>query len=150
MTFAILLHALKRRALNVGMALAVFTIVLTPLAAHLVRHSSVDDQALAASDASKVYDDKLMRLAEILGALHYLRAVCGAEDGQKWRTAVAELIKSEGTTALRKAIIARRFNRGYRGYSRTYRNCTTSAQTTIKRFFAEAVTLSDQLLELAK
>ena len=31
------------------------------------------------------YDNKLMRLAEILGAVHYLRELCGAQEGQVWR-----------------------------------------------------------------
>ena len=36
--------------------------------------------ALRAQDA-KPYDDQLMRLAEILGAVHYLRELCSANDG---------------------------------------------------------------------
>ena len=31
------------------------------------------------------FDGSLQRLAEILGALHYLRNICGANEGQKWR-----------------------------------------------------------------
>src|SRR5262249_39691004 len=31
------------------------------------------------------FDASLQRLAEILGALHYLRSICGANEGQKWR-----------------------------------------------------------------
>ena len=106
--------------------------------------------AATASDGARPYDQKLMRLAEILGAMHYLRELCGAKDGQKWRSAMSGLVRSEGTSALRKAMIARRFNRGYRGYNRTYRNCTQSAKTTIARFFAEAVEISDDLLKLAQ
>jgi uncharacterized protein (TIGR02301 family) len=111
---------------------------------------AVVSPARAATEDTRPYDQKLMRLAELLGALHYLRALCGADDGQKWREATSELIRSEGTSALRKATIARRFNRGYRGYSRTYRQCTASAKTTISRFIVEAVTISDELLKLAK
>jgi len=32
------------------------------------------------------FDGSLQRLAEILGALHYLRNICGANEGQKWRS----------------------------------------------------------------
>jgi uncharacterized protein (TIGR02301 family) len=124
--------------------LAALVLVVAPVAPQPSGH------ARAANDDSRPYDQKLMRLAEILGALHYLRALCGAEDGQKWREATSELIRSEGTSALRKATIARRFNRGYRGYSRTYRHCTGSAKTTISRFVVEAVTISEDLLKLAK
>src|SRR5688572_33237160 len=31
------------------------------------------------------FDGDLARLSEILGALHYLRGLCGAKEGQKWR-----------------------------------------------------------------
>ena len=31
------------------------------------------------SSDSKPYDDKLLRLSEILGAVHYLRELCGAK-----------------------------------------------------------------------
>src|SRR5437660_1262572 len=31
------------------------------------------------------YDRDLQRLSEILGALHFLRAICNSNEGQKWR-----------------------------------------------------------------
>lgn len=104
----------------------------------------------APSGDSRAYDNRLMRLSEILGAVHYLRELCDGKDGQRWRTAVNELIKSEGSTALRRATIAQRFNLGYRSYRRTYRNCTPSAKSTIDRFFKEALEISDELIKLGK
>ncbi|MDH3196540.1 MAG: TIGR02301 family protein, partial [Hyphomicrobiales bacterium] len=32
-----------------------------------------------------VYEDRLLRLSEILGGLHFLRQLCGFEDGAVWR-----------------------------------------------------------------
>ena len=49
------------------------------------------------------YDNKLMRLAEILGAVHYLRELCGAQEGQIWRDQMKEILRNEGTTAVRRA-----------------------------------------------
>ena len=98
----------------------------------------------------RAYDPQLMRLSEILGAVHYLRELCQGKDGQRWRDAVNQLIKTEGNTALRRATIARRFNLGYRGYRRTYRKCTPSAKTTITRFFKEAIEISSSLIKLGK
>ncbi|QKP78860.1 TIGR02301 family protein [Methyloligella sp. GL2] len=83
------------------------------------------------------YDDKLMRLAEILGALHYLRELCGAQEGQLWREQMDALVKSEGTTAVRRARLVNNFNDGYRGFRRTYRTCTDSATVAIDRFTLE-------------
>jgi uncharacterized protein (TIGR02301 family) len=95
---------------------------------------------------TRPYDDKLLRLSEILGAVHYLRELCGADEGQLWRDRMRELLDAEGTSALRKARLTRSFNKGYQGYSRTYRTCTPSAQTAINRFLAEATQIADGLL----
>ena len=44
----------------------------------------------------RAYDARLMRLSEILGAVHYLRELCDGKDGMRWRNAVNDLIKTEG------------------------------------------------------
>ncbi|MEL6374203.1 MAG: TIGR02301 family protein [Pseudomonadota bacterium] len=91
------------------------------------------------------YDQRLMRLAEILGATHYLRELCGANDEQLWRQHMQALIKTEGSTALRRAELTRNFNRGYRNYQRTYSNCTPSAKTAIQRFMDRGAAISHDL-----
>ncbi len=58
--------------------------------------------AHAASD-TKPYDDRLLRLSEILGAVHYLRELCGANEGQYWRDRMRDLMDAEGSSALRRA-----------------------------------------------
>ena len=97
---------------------------------------------------AKPYDDRLLRLSEILGAVHYLRELCGANDGQMWRERMQELMTAEGTSALRRARLTRSFNQGYRSYSRTYSACSPSAQTAITRFVGEAAQLADLLLKV--
>jgi uncharacterized protein (TIGR02301 family) len=104
--------------------------------------------AARAQDA-KPYDDQLMRLAEILGAVHYLRELCSANDGQLWRDHMQTLINAETPSVQRKARIARSFNQGYRSYSRTYTTCTPSAQTAIGRFMSEGAEISDNLADKA-
>ena len=100
----------------------------------------------AASD-TKPYDDRLLRLAEILGAVHYLRELCSANEGQYWRERMQDLMTAEGSTALRRAKLTRAFNQGYRSYSRTYNSCSPSAQTAITRFLGEGRELSEGLLK---
>lgn len=102
--------------------------------------------ARAASD-SKPYDDRLLRLSEVLGAIHYLRELCGANEGQYWRDRMRDLMDAEGSSALRRAKLTRAFNQGYRSYSRTYNTCSPSAQTAITRFLSEGSDLSDGLLK---
>ena len=96
---------------------------------------------------AKPYDDRLLRLSEILGAVHYLRELCGANDGQVWRDRMRELMDAEGSSALRRAKLTRSFNNGYRSYSRTYNSCTPSAQTAISRFMAEGADIADNLMK---
>jgi uncharacterized protein (TIGR02301 family) len=103
--------------------------------------------AQAVSPDGKPYDDGLFRLSEILGAVHYLRELCGADDGQLWRDRMSELVKAEGYSALRRARLTRSFNKGYRSYSRTYNTCSPSAQSAINRFLAEGAQLADGLVK---
>jgi uncharacterized protein (TIGR02301 family) len=106
-------------------------------------------QGAARAQDAKPYDDQLMRLAEILGAVHYLRELCSANDGQLWRDHMQTLINAETPSVQRKARIARSFNQGYRSYSRTYTTCTPSAQTAISRFMNEGAEISDNLADKA-
>ena len=93
------------------------------------------------------YDNKLMRLAEILGAVHYLRELCGAQEGQIWRDQMKEILRNEGTTAVRRAKLVNSFNDGYRGYRRTYRTCTQSATLATTRFSTEGATIAASLAQ---
>ena len=100
-----------------------------------------------AQGADKPYDDRLMRLSEIVGAVHYLRELCGAKEGQAWRERMREIIEAEGSNALRRARLTRSFNQGYYSYSKTHKICTTTAQTAISRFMSEGVQLSEALVK---
>jgi uncharacterized protein (TIGR02301 family) len=114
----------------------------------LLSVASVSDaagQIAIATPDTRPYDERLMRLSEILGAVHYLRELCGANDGQAWRDRMKELMDAEGSTALRRAKLTRSFNNGYRSYSRTYNSCTPSAQTAISRFLTEGAEIADAL-----
>lgn len=106
----------------------------------------VGAHAGAAADA-KPYDDKLFRLSEILGAVHYLRELCGANDGALWRDRMKELMDAEGSSALRRARLTNSFNQGYTSFSRTYKTCTPSAQTTVARFLSEGTQISEGLVK---
>jgi uncharacterized protein (TIGR02301 family) len=83
------------------------------------------------------FDANLQRLAEIMGALHYLRGICGANEGQKWRNEVQALIDAEAPAGDRKARMVASFNRGYRGFQQTYRTCTPAADLVIRRYLEE-------------
>src|SRR4051794_11050263 len=70
------------------------------------------------------FDSELMRLAEILGALHYLRTLCGANEGNKWRDQMQALLDAEAQSGDRRSRLTANFNLGYRNFRQTYRTCT--------------------------
>ena len=93
--------------------------------------------APARAQAPAPFDANLQRLAEILGALHYLRGICGANEGQKWRNEVQALIEAEAPAGERRARMTAAFNRGYRGFQQSYRTCTPAADLVIRRYLEE-------------
>jgi uncharacterized protein (TIGR02301 family) len=115
-------------------------------AADVEAESARGSPSLKPEDA-KPYDDKLNRLSEILGAVHYLRELCGQNDGQMWRDQMREILAADGGSGLRRAMLTRSFNNGYRSYGRTYQACTPSAQTAIARYLAEGSQLADALVK---
>jgi uncharacterized protein (TIGR02301 family) len=98
-----------------------------------------------AEDTPAPFDGDLQRLAEILGALHYLRAVCNANEGQKWRDEMQGLIDAEAPDGDRKRKIIASFNRGYRGFQQTYRTCTPAADLAIRRYLEEGSKISREI-----
>jgi uncharacterized protein (TIGR02301 family) len=91
----------------------------------------------ARAQAPAPFDGNLQRLAEIMGALHYLRGLCGADEGQKWRNEVQALIDAEAPSGDRRTRMIASFNRGYRGFQQTYRSCTPAADIVIRRYLEE-------------
>jgi uncharacterized protein (TIGR02301 family) len=87
--------------------------------------------------AAAPFDSGLQRLAEILGALHYLRTICGANEGQKWRNEMQAVVDAEAPQGERRARLIASFNRGYRGYQQSYRTCTPAAELVIRRYLEE-------------
>ena len=84
------------------------------------------------------YEPQLLRMAEVIGALSYLRDLCGEGDGSAFRAKFATLLETEGNTPARKETLAGAFNRGLHDYELTYRTCTPTAREIIASFLDEA------------
>ena len=91
------------------------------------------------------YDHDLQRLAEILGSLHFLRGICGANEGQKWRTEAQTLIDTEAPSGERHEQMIASFNRGYRAFQQSYRTCTPAADFAIRRYLAEGAKIAREI-----
>jgi uncharacterized protein (TIGR02301 family) len=83
------------------------------------------------------FEAGLERLAEILGSLHYLRGICGANEGNKWRNEMQALVDAEAPSGQRRSQFIAHFNRGYRAYLQTYHSCTPAADLAIRRYLEE-------------
>ena len=101
--------------------------------------------AHAQSDTPAPFDGDLERLAEVMGALHYLRAICGANEGPKWRNEMQSLIDAEAPSGERRRKIVASFNRGYRGFQQTYRTCTPAADIAIRRYLDEGAKIAREI-----
>ena len=101
--------------------------------------------AMAAS-GDPPYDEQYMRLAEILGGLHHLRPLCGANEPQVWRDKMNALIAAEDPAPDRRRRLIDKFNRSYRSFTEVYRTCTPGAQDIIERYLAEGARLSEDVL----
>jgi uncharacterized protein (TIGR02301 family) len=102
-------------------------------------------QAVPAQVTISALEDSLARLSEILGALHYLRGVCDSGEGNRWRNEMQALVEAEGNTPERKSRMIASFNRGFRGFQQTYRNCTPAAGTATRRYLEEGAKLSREV-----
>lgn len=91
------------------------------------------------------YEPQLLRLSEIMGALTYLRDLCGDRDADSYRAKMTALLAVEATSDARKERLAGAFNHGFQGYALTYRTCTPAARVVIARFLDEASRVSKDL-----
>ena len=98
-----------------------------------------------AQDVAAPFDGELQRLAEILGGLHYLRGICGANEGLKWRNEMQAIIDAEAPGGDRRARMIASFNRGYRGYQQNYRTCTPAADLVIRRYLEEGSKIAREM-----
>ena len=103
------------------------------------------EQAPPAAEPPPPYEPQLLRLAEIIGALAYLRDLCGAHDADAYRAKMASLLEVEAKTETRKESLAGAYNKGFRGYELSYRVCTPAAQEIIARFLDETARISTDL-----
>lgn len=91
------------------------------------------------------YEPDMLKLAEAIGSLAFLRQLCGAPDSQQWRVRMTELLEAEGVTPGRKERLAGAYNRGFKGFALTYRSCTAAATEAALRLSQDGERLSRSL-----
>lgn len=92
-----------------------------------------------------IYEEKLLRLSEILGSLSFLRDLCGDSDGAAWRAEMNSLLAAEEPPPQRRTRLIARFNHGFETFNAVYRTCTPSARLAISRYLAEGESLASDV-----
>ncbi|MES0809522.1 TIGR02301 family protein [Roseibium sp. SCPC15] len=87
------------------------------------------------------YEQQLMRLSEIFGALHFLRPLCKENDTPSWRDQMEDFLDAETIDENRRRRFIERFNQGYRGFSVAYRDCTDAARIAMGQYLTEGETI---------
>jgi uncharacterized protein (TIGR02301 family) len=95
-----------------------------------------------AAEPPPPYEPQLLRLAQLMGALAYLRDLCGAHDADAFHAKMASLLEAEAKSEARKESLAGAYNDSFRGYGLSYRVCTPAAREVIARFLDEAAKIS--------
>lgn len=116
-----------------------------PLAASAQEKPSLQTPA-ASADKPVPYDARLLRLAEILGSVHYLRTVCKDASADSWRQSMQDILDKEAAGEdARKARLTAAFNRGYRSFASVYTACTPPAVVADEKYRAEGATLASEI-----
>lgn len=123
----------RARTVLGGLAILLTLLVLTP---------TVMGAGAGRGNASEA---DLVRLSEILGAVHHLREVCNANEGQLWRGKMQELLRLEDPDAALKELLIARFNRAYHQHRLAYSRCTGQARSDAARLLDEGAALTDRL-----
>jgi uncharacterized protein (TIGR02301 family) len=129
--------------------LALTTALMAILAGHALAQQApakpeapTAQPAPAAVEPPPPYEPQLLRLAELMGALAYLRDLCGAHDADAYRAKMANLLEAEAKSDARKEGLAGAYNRGFGEYGLFYRACTPAAKEVIARYLDEAAKIS--------
>ncbi len=133
-----------RARVSATMATAVFVALLgaLPVAAQEASPPPPVEQ----QEKPAPYDTQLIRLSEVIGAVQYLRNLCGSSSEPEWRRQMEKLIEIEtaGESKRRERMVAA-YNRGYRSFASVYTTCTPAAATAAERYRAEGATLAMEI-----
>ena len=136
--------SIARRSL--ALALAALMALAPGAALAQAEQAEIPPAEAAPTEAVAPYDDELLRLSELLGAIHYLRGLCGAGEGAKWRDMMAELLTVENPPEKRRARLTARFNRGYTGFAQNHTRCTEAARTAAERYRKEGIRIAARVV----
>jgi uncharacterized protein (TIGR02301 family) len=91
------------------------------------------------------YEPDLLRLAEIIGSMAFLRTLCEGQDRAVWPERMRNLIEAEGRSAPIRERLAGAYNRGFRAYALVHQQCSDVAKEAAARLANDGDGLSRKL-----
>lgn len=85
-----------------------------------------------------VYEASLLRLAEVLGGLYFLRGLCDSGDAESWKQDMEAILAAEAPGPLRKSRLIARFNHGFETFNAGHRSCTAASRRVMALYLQEA------------
>jgi uncharacterized protein (TIGR02301 family) len=135
-----------RRTVAASMMLSAALIAIAPAHAQPKADAAAPATPPPEVERPAPYDDDLLRLAEVLGSVHYLRNLCNPGREEDWRAEMQQLLDSETKDEpKRKERLTAAFNRGYRSFASVYTGCTPQAIAAEERYRNEGATLATEI-----
>lgn len=107
--------------------------------------SAIAVSPVAGQTAEPPYEQRLIRLSEIVGSVHYLRTLClGSDEG--WRDKMQALINIEATDPARRARFVAAFNKGYRSFASVHRKCNSVAIEAEELYRKQGLELASEII----
>lgn len=103
---------------------------------------SAHAQSAQSGDGLPPYENELLRLVSIMGALEFLHPLCERHPRGVWRDQMANLLEAEEPTPARRARIMATYNKSFAILEQVHNTCTPAAQTILRRYETEAVELT--------
>lgn len=132
----------------IRLVLLVAALVAAPALAQEAKDKTAEETPATPTVEEKPapYDERLERLSEILGAVHYLRNLCMDKPEDNWRASMQQIIEMEAANEpKRQEKLTAAFNRGYRSFAAIYTACTDSAVVAEQRYRNEGATLATEI-----
>lgn len=103
--------------------------------------------APAAPSGVPPYEDRLLRLAEIIGSLQYLRNLCDPAGETEWRRSMEQLLDNETADEPgRRSKLTAGYNRGYRAFAAVHTTCSDAAIAAEARYRREGEALASEIV----
>lgn len=124
----------------VALSLA-FIVLLAP------RTFAQESGSAPAQKSTPPYEDRLHRVAELVGSLHYITNLCGTAKNDQFRMKMQEFIEAETLNEpLRRKLLISKYNKGYRTFASVYTSCTDAAKLVETNYRTEGKALIEELL----